>query len=114
MFAQVKAMMQNRISGKSYDEQIVFWIKAAVLDLTKTDQIVLDGVCDISYTKDAETGAVTVTDNSTIEDEMVFAACATYCSMNIGNPPNYENLRTAYKALKGQMRTSSHYKGAEE
>lgn len=112
MFAEVKAMMPNRVSGKSYDEQIAMWTKAAVADLTG-DQIVLDGICDISYTKNEETGIVTVTDNSTIEDELVFAACAIYCSMNIGNPPNYDNLRAAYNAHKGHMRTSSKYKGAE-
>lgn len=109
MFAEVKAMLQNRISGSSYDEQIVFWIRAAVNDLTM-EQIVLDGVCDISYDKNEKT----VTDNSTIEDEYVFAACAAYCSMNIGNPPNYDNLLKAYNTCKGNMRMSRKYKEAEE
>ncbi len=112
MFAEVKAMLQNRISGESYNKQIAYWIKAAVLDLTKTDQIVLDGVCDISVTENQD-GTVTITDNSTIEDEFVFATCAAYVSMNIGNPPNYENLRSAYNSNKGAMRTSKEYKGAE-
>ena len=108
MFAEVKKMLQNRISGASYVEQIILWIKAAVLDL-QMDQITLDGMCDISCEKEGQT--VTVTDNSTIEDELVFAACAAYCSMNIGNPPNYDNLLTTYKSLKGQMRMSRKYKG---
>ena len=110
MFAEVKKMLQNRISGASYDEQIAFWTKAAVRDL-QMEQIVLDGVCDIECEKDGQT--VTVTDNSSIEDELVFAACATYCSMNIGNPPNYDNLLKTYNSLKGQMRMSRKYKGAE-
>ena len=113
MFAEVKKMLQNRISGASYDEQIILWIKAAVLDL-QMEQIVLDGVCDISYTKNEETGVVTVTDNSTIEDELVFAACAAYCSMNIGNPPNHENLLKTYNTIKGNMRMSKKYKGGAE
>ena len=112
MFAEVKAMLQNRISGSSYDEQIIMWIRAAVKDLTM-EQIVLDGVCNISYEKDAQTGKLTITDNSTIDDEKVFAACACFCSMNIGNPPNYENLLKAYKSHKGEMRMSGKYKGAE-
>ena len=108
MFAEVKALLPNRISGASYDEQIAYKTMAAVADLTM-DQIVLDGVCDISYDKTEKT----VTDNSTIDDILVFEACAVYCSMNIGNPPNYDNLLTAYKGLKGQMRMSRKYKGAE-
>ena len=108
MFAEVKKMLQNRISGDSYDEQIILWIKAAVADL-QMDQIVLDGVCDIS--REQNQGMWEITDNSTIEDELVYAACATYCSMNIGNPPNHENLLATYKGLKGQMRMSRKYKG---
>ena len=111
MFAEVKAMLQNRISGESYNEQIVLWTKAAIRDLTM-DQIVLTGECDISCTRD-QSGRVTVTDNSTIEDENVFAACATYCSMNIGTPLNHESLLKTYKDLKGNMRMSRKYKGAE-
>lgn len=112
MFAEVKAMLQNRISGDSYNEQIVLWTKAAIRDLTM-DQIVLDGVCSISCTR-GQDGRVTVTDSSTIEDETVFAACATYCSMNIGNPPNHESLLQTYNTLKGNMRMSRKYKeGAE-
>ena len=110
MFAEVKKMLQNRISGASYDEQIILWIKAAVLDL-QMEQIVLDGVCDIERTQDAQTGIWTITDNSTIEDEYVFAACAAYCSMNIGNPPNHENLLKTYNTIKGNMRMSKKYKG---
>lgn len=112
MFAEVKAMLQNRISGESYNEQIVLWIKAAIRDLTM-DQIVLDGVCSISCTR-GQDGRVTVTDDSTIYDENVFAACATYCSMNIGNPPNHENLLQTYNTLKGNMRMSRKYKEAAE
>lgn len=111
MFAEVKAMLQNRISGTSYDEQIILWIRAAIADLTM-EQIVLEGVCDISYSRN-QSGQLTITDNSTIEDEKVFAACAAYCSMNIGNPPNYENLLRAYNSHKGTMRMSRKYKEAE-
>ena len=112
MFAEVKAMLQNRISGDSYNEQIVLWTKAAIRDLTM-DQIVLDGDCNITCTR-GQDGRVTVTDSSTIEDETVFAACATYCSMNIGNPPNHESLLQTYNTLKGNMRMSRKYKeGAE-
>ena len=111
MFAEVKAMLQNRISGSSYDEQIILWIRAAVADLTM-EQIVLDGVCDITREQN-QSGTWVITDNSTIEDELVFAACAAYCSMNIGNPPNHDSLLNTYRSLKGQMRMSRKYKRQE-
>ena len=110
MFAEVKKMLQNRISGDSYNAQIILWTKVAVRDL-QMDQIVLDGVCDIEM--EQNDGVWEIVDNSSIEDELVFAACATYCSMNIGNPPNHDNLLETYKSLKGQMRMSRKYKGAE-
>lgn len=110
MFTEVKSMLQNRISGTSYDRQIALWIRAAVLDLTN-EQIVLKGECDIQITEN--NGQIGITDNSTITDERVFAACAAYVSMNIGNPPNYDNLLKAYESIKGSMRMSRKYKGAE-
>ena len=73
MFAEVKKMLQNRISGDSYDAQIILWIEAAIQDLTM-EQIVLDGICDIS--REQNQGVWEITDNSTIEDKYVFAACA--------------------------------------
>ena len=54
MFAEVKAMLP--ISGDAYDQEIILQIKAAVLDLTRTAEIVLPGSVDISV--DDVTGAV--------------------------------------------------------
>ena len=93
------------VSGDKYDPQIITQIRAAVLDLTKTSEIVIDGVVDI--TLDDETGVVT--DNSTIEDELVITAISVWCNMHIGNPPNYDRLLESYKSLKGSMRISSDY-----
>ena len=106
MFAEVKAMLP--ISGDGYDQEIITQIKAAALDLTTSAEIVLPGVIIIS--KEGQT----VTDNSTLTDELVITAIATWCNMRIGNPPNYDNLRAAYNAHKGHMRTSSKYKGGTE
>lgn len=105
MFAEVKESLP--ISGNGYDGQIITQIKAAVLDLTSSTEIVIDGVVDIE--RDAQTGAVT--DNSTIYDELVITAVSVWCNMRIGNPPNYDKLLEAYNSLKGQMRLSSRYNG---
>jgi hypothetical protein len=103
MFAEVKAMLP--ISGDAYDQEIIMQIKAAALDLTRTAEIVLPGSIEIS--QNAETGAIV--DESTLNDELAITAIATWCTMRIGNPPNYDNLLKAYESMKGSMRISSHY-----
>ncbi len=105
MFSEVKDSLP--VSGNGYDGQIIREIRAAVLDLTTSTEIRLPGAVDI--TRDEETGVIT--DNSTIRDDLVIAAIATWCNMRIGNPPNYENLLKAYESLKGQMRLSRSYGG---
>lgn len=103
MFAEVKATLP--ISGNDYDQEIIMQIKAAALDLTRTSEIWMPGV--INITRDAQTGVVT--DNSTVNDELIITAIATWCNMRIGNPPNYDALLKAYESMKGSMRLSSSY-----
>ena len=103
MFAEVKAGLP--VSGSGYDQQIVTQIYAAVLDLTRTTEIVMPG--EVSISIDAQTGAVT--DNSTVTDAYVITAVTLWCQMNIGNPPNYDKLLSAYETIKGNMRLSDHY-----
>ncbi len=108
MFAEVKAMLP--IDGDDYDREIITQIKAAALDLTTSAEIVLPG--EISISRNVVTGEIT--DESTLEDEFVITAIATWCSMRIGNPPNYDNLLKAYNSMKGQMRLSKTYTRYEE
>lgn len=103
MFAEVKS--QLNISGDGYDGQIIIQIKAAALDLTSTAEIVLPG--EISISRDAETGEIT--DTSTLTDELIITAIATWCNANIGNPPNHDQLVKAYESMKGSLRMSSEY-----
>ena len=107
MFAEVKSMLP--VSGDGYDREIIIQIKAAVADLTKTEQIVLPGIVNISISDQG-----VITDNSTLTDEYVITAIATWCNMHIGNPPNYDNLLKAYNTIKGNMRMSHEYKAAPE
>lgn len=102
MFAEVKAMLP--VSGDAYDAEIITQIKAAALDLTRTTEIILPGT--ISITRN---GQGVVTDASTVTDELIITAIATWCNMRIGNPPNYDNLLKAYESIKGSMRLSSAY-----
>jgi hypothetical protein len=106
MFAEVKAMLP--VSGDDYDGEIIMQIKAAALDLTRTSEIILPGEISIERTQD-QRGNWTITDSSTVTDELVTTAIATWCNMRIGNPPNYDQLKEAYESMKGSMRLSSSY-----
>ena len=107
MFQDVKDSLP--VSGDGYDAQIIREINACVLDLTTSAEIVLPGVVDITRTQNQQTGEWTITDNSTLEDELIITAIYTWCYMRIGNPQNYDNLLKAYESLKGQLRLSKHY-----
>jgi hypothetical protein len=112
VFAEVKAML-TFITGNDYDEKIVREIRACVLDLTRTAEIVLPGEVNITITEQPATTSeperVIITDTSTVTDDLVIATIATWCDMRIGNPPNYDNLLKAYESLKGQLRLSKNY-----
>ena len=108
MFAEVKEMMTN-VSGDDYDAAIIMNIKACVIDLTSSAEITLPGEVNITREQDAQTGEWTITDTSTITDEFVIRVIAIWCGMQIGNPPNYDQLQAAYNAYKGQMRMSKTY-----
>lgn len=103
VFEKVKDMLP--VSGNDYDGNIITQINAAVADLTKTAEIVLPGTVAISRDSDTKQ----ITDSSTLEDDYVITAIATWCNMHIGNPPNYDNLLAAYKSMKGSMRISKEY-----
>jgi len=103
VFEKVKDMLP--VSGDDYDGQIIAQINAAVLDLTKTAEIALQG--DVAISRDETTKKIT--DSSTLEDDYVITAIATWCNMRIGNPPNYDNLLKAYETMKGSMRLSKEY-----
>jgi len=105
VFAQVKAMLP--VSGDDYDAEIIMQIYAAALDLTTSAEIQMPG--EINITRTQNQGVWTVTDTSTVTDQLVITAIALWCNMRIGNPPNYDNLLKAYESLKGQMRLSKTY-----
>ena len=106
MFQEVKDTLP--ISGDDYDAQIIREIKACALDLTTSAEIQLPGTIAITRTQ-SQGGEWTITDNSTMTDELIITAISIWCNMRIGNPPNYDNLLKAYESLKGQLRLSSTY-----
>lgn len=107
MFAEVKSQLP--VSGNGYDRDIIIQIRAAVADLTKTSDIVLPGVVNISISDQG-----VIKDNSTLKDEYAITAIALWCNMHIGNPPNYDNLSKSYYTIKGNMKMSHEYKAEPE
>ena len=107
MFAEVKESLP--ISGDDYDAEIIRQIKACALDLTTSAEIILPGTIIITRTRSAITHEWTVTDSSTLTDELIITAISIWCNMRIGNPPNYDNLLKAYESLKGRLRLSRTY-----
>ena len=111
MFAEVKESLP--ISGDDYDAQIIREIKACALDLTTSAEIVLPGEIDITrelaQATTSEPEHWVITDDSTITDELIITTISVWCNMRIGNPPNYDNLLSAYNSLKGQLRLSKTY-----
>ena len=115
MFQEVKESLP--ISGDAYDAEIIRQIKACALDLTTSAEIVLPGAVAITRSQDPQTGDWTVTDTSTLTDELIITVISIWCNMRIGNPPNYEQLLRAYESYKGQLRISktyTHFTPAEE
>ena len=117
MFAEVKESLP--ISGDDYDAQIIREIKACTLDLTTSTEIVLPGEISITRTQNqpattTEEPTWTITDDSTLTDELIITVISIWCNMRIGNPPNYEMLLKAYNSLKGQLRLSSRYNREQE
>ena len=108
MFAEVKELLTYiEADEEGYDAKIIAEIKACALDLTRTAEIVLPGVIDITRTQTL--GKWSIVDNSTVEDELIIKTIAVWCNKEIGNPPNYENLQASYDSLKGQLRLSKYY-----
>ena len=105
MFQEVKDTLP--VSGDDYDAQIIMEIKACALDLTTSAEITLPGT--IAITRQQVQGVWTITDTSTLTDELILTAISVWCKMQIGNPPNYDNLLKAYESLKGQLRLSKSY-----
>lgn len=108
MFQEVKELL-TFVEGDDYDAKIIAEIKACALDLTRTAAIVLPGVIDITRTQNAQTGVWTITDNSTVTDDLIIKTIAVWCDKEIGNPPNKDNLEKAYRSLKGSLQLSSDY-----
>lgn len=84
MLEKVKLAMA--ITSSAYDAEITDLIDAALLDL---------GIAGVN--------------SALIHDKLIQRAVITYVRMMFHSPADFDNLRWAYEALKGQMAIATNY-----
>ena len=94
-----------RIKTNIYDGEIARLIEAAVGDLGIVDV----EAAGVSFIISATTTGETVTDNSTITDQLLIRAIITYVRLHFGSPDDYDKLERSYNEQKAQLITASGY-----
>lgn len=94
-----------RIKTNVYDGEIARLIVAAVGDLGIVDV----EAAGVSFIISATTTGETVTDNSTISDQLLIRAIITYVRLHFGTPDDYDKLERSYNEQKAQLITASGY-----
>lgn len=94
-----------RIKTNVYDGEIARLIEAAVGDLGIVDV----EAAGVSLTVTATTEGETVTDNSTITDQLLIRVIITYVRLHFGSPDDYDKLERSYNEQKAQLITASGY-----
>lgn len=97
--------MALRIKTDIYDGEIARLIEAAVGDLGIVDV----EAAGVSFIISATTTGETVTDNSTITDQLLIRAIITYVRLHFGSPDDYDKLERSYNEQKAQLITASGY-----
>lgn len=94
-----------RIKTNIYDGEIARLIEAAVGNLGIVDV----EAAGVSFIISATTTGETVTDNSTITDQLLIRAIITYVRLHFGTPDDYDKLERSYNEQKAQLITASGY-----
>lgn len=94
-----------KIKTNIYDAEIARLIEAAVGDLGVVDV----DAAGVSFIISATTTGETVTDNSTITDQLLIRAIITYVRLHFGTPDDYDKLERSYNEQKAQLITASGY-----
>ena len=103
-----EAMLALRVTDMEYAPEICRLLKSAETDL-KMAGVVISGTCVFVITEDEQTGAVTVTDESTITDDAVITAMITYTRAHFGSPADYDRLAASYDLQRRQLANATGY-----
>ncbi|MBO7667497.1 MAG: DNA-packaging protein [Firmicutes bacterium] len=94
------------VTTNKFDDEIAGLILAARDDLIHSAGIPVEGVnLTVSWSGDTPT----VTDSSTISDELVKRAIITYVRAHFGNPPDADRQKSAYDEMKSQLQRATGY-----
>lgn len=112
------------IHGTGHDAEIARLCKTAAMDL-EARGVIFPGIVDFKIEEipmfddhgnrmsdpdtDEPAFIVSVTDLSTVKDDLIISAICAYVRANLGNPPNYEQLKAAYDEQKAQLMMTSGY-----
>lgn len=99
----IEAKLALGLTVDAYDARIAALLDAGAKDLMSVG-VQFSG--DVSLTIAADG---TVTDNSTLTDNLVKEAILTYVQMRFGNPPNYDQLLASYDSQKKKLANTSGY-----
>jgi hypothetical protein len=91
-----------------YAPDICRLLKSAETDL-RIAGVTIEGTCDFVITIDAITEEVSVTDNSTITDDLVKTAMITYCRKEFGSPADKDKLDKSYDLQRRQLANATGY-----
>ena len=97
--------MALRIKTDIYDGEIARQSKSSVCDLGIVDVY----AAGVSFIISATTTGETVTDNSTITDQLLIRAIITYVRLHFGSPDDYDRLERSYNEQKAQLITATGY-----
>ena len=92
-----------RVTSSYYDSEIASLLMAGANDLAIAGVQLPGTVTFTISTSD------TVTDMSTLTDDLAMRAVITYAQMRFGNPPNYQQLADAYDLQKVQLMHAAAY-----
>lgn len=98
-----EAKLALGLHESAYDARIAALLDAGAKDLESVG-VVLSGTVDLSVDSEG-----TVTDNSTLADNYTIEAILTFVQARFGNPPNYDQLRDAYDAMKKKLANTTNY-----
>ena len=103
-----EAMLAMRVTDMEYAPEICGLLKAAYEDM-RIAGVIIDGVCNFAISEDAQTGEITVTDNSSIRNELVKTAMITYAKIHFGDPQNRDALERSYDMQRKQLANATGY-----
>lgn len=103
-----EAMLALRVADMEYAPEICRLLKSGEKDLAMAG-VTYEGACVFVISEDQQTGAITVTDSSTITDEAVQTALITYARANFGSPPDYDKLAASYDLQRRKLANATGY-----